>query len=275
MAIPIDRIDFGGHRRALFRPAVKALAASMAEIGLLCPISVHPVGDAYELVAGRHRIEAARSLGWTEIPAVLVDLDAVQRELAEIDENLVRQNLNALELARQTARRKELYLKLHPETAAGAKRAAGMNKALGRGNVGEIISPTFAADTAEKTGRTARAVQQDVQIAESIANDVADAIRDTPLADSKTDLLAMARLPQEDQREIVATVDLTDKSSVRTEIARRRPCPAPAPRTETTEVEATVEGFARAIANLLDVESRRRLIALIAADIKRAAISGN
>lgn len=60
-----------------------------------------------------------------------------------------------------------------------------MNKALGY-NVNETVSPTFAADTAAKTGLTPRTIQQEVQIATKIAPDVRDAIRGTPLAASSS-----------------------------------------------------------------------------------------
>lgn len=54
--------------------AVASLAASIAEVGLINPISVTPDG---RLLAGRHRYVACRSLGWKKIPATVVDLDAV------------------------------------------------------------------------------------------------------------------------------------------------------------------------------------------------------
>lgn len=86
-----------------------------------------------------------------------------------------------------------------------------MNRTLGRGNVGADSAPTFVEDTATKTGVSERTVQENVQIAESIPEDVRDAIRETPLAESKTDLLAIARLPESDQRAVVTEVNLNDK----------------------------------------------------------------
>lgn len=222
-SIPLSHIDIGSGRRAVSRPVVKELAASIREVGLLAPIAVFPVGDAFELVAGRHRVEAAKSLGWTEIDAVLVDLDDVQRQLAEIDENLVRCSMNAADTARQTARRKELYLRLHPETARGVAGARASNAAQGRGDAtADSAVASFTADTAAKTGRSVRSIREDAQIGESISDEIFEAIQDTPLADSKIDLLNLARLTDEQQRDVIADADLTDKASVRVEIEKRR-----------------------------------------------------
>ena len=216
--VHVIRVNIGQRRRTVDRQKVKGLAESITEIGLLNPITVREVGDEYTLVAGRHRLEAAKQLGWSKIPAVIVELDDVDRMLAEIDENLIRNDLSDLERSEHLAERKRLYLLKHPETAKGI--AGGKAR---QGSASEMIS--FAADSSQKIGRTVRSVEQDVQIAESIPSDVRDAIRETPLADSKTDLLEMARLPQDAQREIVQTADLTDKASVREAIAARKPAP--------------------------------------------------
>ncbi|OLB72476.1 MAG: hypothetical protein AUI16_20245 [Alphaproteobacteria bacterium 13_2_20CM_2_64_7] len=76
----LDEIQVGPrHRRDL--GDISALAASIAEVGLLHPIVVNPAG---ELIAGERRLAAAKLLGWNEIPTTIVDLDAVvRREWAE------------------------------------------------------------------------------------------------------------------------------------------------------------------------------------------------
>lgn len=265
-SVRLDHIDMGNGRRALSRPGVKELAASIQDLGLLCPVSVYPVGEAYELVAGRHRVEAVKLLGWPEITAVILDLDDVKREMAEIDENLVRSNLTALDQARQIARRKDLYLKLHPETAPVTQRGGP-----GRGNktTADSAVVSYTADTAAKTGVSERTIREDVQIGESIAPDVAEAIRDTPIEDSKTDLLAIARLPEAAQRAVVAEADLTDKASVRQAIGAHRAAPQPEPEPDvdppihTTEVQTTVDAFALAALSLFSPDECRHLITLI------------
>jgi N6-adenosine-specific RNA methylase IME4 len=78
------------HRRDM--GDVKALAASIADIGLLHPIVVLPDG---RLVAGERRLEAAKLLGWEQIPANVIDLDAVAR--GEFAENAVRKDFTLSE----------------------------------------------------------------------------------------------------------------------------------------------------------------------------------
>ena len=51
------------------------LQASLAESGLLQPITVRAAGDHFELVAGERRFRAATRLGWKAIPAIVKDFD--------------------------------------------------------------------------------------------------------------------------------------------------------------------------------------------------------
>jgi N6-adenosine-specific RNA methylase IME4 len=89
---PIGNIHVGKrHRRDM--GDVAALAASMAELGLLQPIVIRPNGI---LIAGERRLRAAKLLGWKTIPARIVDLDAVVR--GEFAENTFRKNFTPSEL---------------------------------------------------------------------------------------------------------------------------------------------------------------------------------
>ena len=90
------------------------------------------------LIAGLHRLEAARILGWTEIECTVCGLEGLQAELAEIDENVVRTALSTIEYGELLERRREIYESLYPETKAGLAQAAGMNRAIGN-NVSDIL----------------------------------------------------------------------------------------------------------------------------------------
>lgn len=128
MKVRIDEIKVNPGRRAALEHDVEELAFSISEIGLLNPITL--TGD-YTLVAGLHRLEAVKLLGWTEVECTITDLDGLTAELAELDENFARTNLSPLEIGDLYRRRKDIYEMLYPETKAGIAQAIGMNKAKG------------------------------------------------------------------------------------------------------------------------------------------------
>jgi len=90
------------HRAALDADDLNELARSIATIGLLNPITIRPLAEGYELVAGHRRYLACAQLGWTHIPATIMDdpsFGAAGAETARIVENLHRSNLTPIEEA--------------------------------------------------------------------------------------------------------------------------------------------------------------------------------
>jgi len=78
------------------------LAASIKQNGLLQPLVVRPapgLTDRFELVAGERRWRAVTRLGWTEVPALIRDVDDRAMLVLALVENLQRANLSALEEA--------------------------------------------------------------------------------------------------------------------------------------------------------------------------------
>src|SRR4051794_8955799 len=63
------------------------------------PVVVRRRADGYELIAGHRRVEAAKSLGWTEITAVVRDETDDQAYLLTLVENLQREDLTPREEA--------------------------------------------------------------------------------------------------------------------------------------------------------------------------------
>ena len=189
--IPIEQIVIGKRRRSADRGKVDDLAASIVEIGLINPITVTP---DHRLIAGLHRLEAMRVLGWPAVPAIVQDLDPLDAELTEIDENLIRADLSVLERGEHLRRRNEIIVE------------KGMRRDVGRypESNGETVSPLkTTSDIAREIGLSERSAQQGMQIARDIPPDVRDAIRDTDLADSTTQLLKLARMEPDEQRQIV------------------------------------------------------------------------
>ena len=88
-------------RRTFDPQELQELEASLRANGLLNPVTVRPAktGGGYELIAGERRIRAAARIGWTEIPAVVKEIDDRALLTLALVENLQRADLNPIEEA--------------------------------------------------------------------------------------------------------------------------------------------------------------------------------
>lgn len=80
--------------------ALKELAVSIKEHGIIQPIIVRNVNGKYEIIAGERRYKASALAGMTKIPAIIRDLDDKESSKVALLENLQRKNLNPIEEAR-------------------------------------------------------------------------------------------------------------------------------------------------------------------------------
>ena len=192
MKIKINNIKINPGRREATLKASEEMTQSIAAVGLLNPITLDQNNT---LVAGLHRLEAAKLLGWTEIECSVIGMNGLQAELAEIDENIVRTRLTRQELGEQLLRRKDIYEMLHPETKQGMRNGQTAKNA----NLASLETKSFAQDTAEKTGMSKRAVSRLLQIANNLS---ADAKRIVQANDMTQDTaLKLSRLPYKQQAE--------------------------------------------------------------------------
>lgn len=79
--------------------ALRALADSIKEKGVLQPLLVRRQGDKYELIAGERRWRASKLAGLSELPVVIKDLSDKEVLEAALVENILRENLSAIEEA--------------------------------------------------------------------------------------------------------------------------------------------------------------------------------
>src|SRR3984885_15888322 len=101
LTLPIDKISANPVQpRTMFRAdRLEELAASIRANGIIQPLIVRRVGEAYQIVAGERRWRAARLAGFTEVPVIVQDIaDPQMLELALI-ENIQREYLNPIETA--------------------------------------------------------------------------------------------------------------------------------------------------------------------------------
>jgi len=219
MMLSINEIQIGKRLRGLREAAVTELMESINRLGLRTPITVssRPAKRegggmdtvAFDLVAGQHRLEACKRLGWEEIEASIVQMSDDERELWEIDENLCRAEFSELERGEHLARRKTLYEAMHPQTKRGANREPS-------GQFGQTVAPRFSEDTAEKTGTADTTIRRAIRRVVKIDEKVRDRIRDNPeIADSGVELDALASLDTQQQREAVSLVENGKAAGIR------------------------------------------------------------
>lgn len=87
-------------REVFDEKALKELAVSIKEHGVIQPIIVRNVNGKYEIIAGERRYKASALAGLTRIPAIIRDLDDKESSKVALLENLQRKNLNPIEEAR-------------------------------------------------------------------------------------------------------------------------------------------------------------------------------
>lgn len=234
-------------KRAVDPGAVADLVDSIKIGGLHTPIRVRLVhkynsgvrSERWELIAGRHRVEAAKILGWTRIPANVTDIDDNRAELAMIDENLMRKDLEPADLVYQTDRRKDVYERIFPETVHGAT-GRGRDKSRNNCDSNEGAD-RFTLATAKATGRSERSVQMAARIGKKL-KDKAPLLVGTTL-NSITELDALAGLDEKLREHVIERAlrgeDVSAKQ-VAKEIQKAKPKKSK-PTLEKPEVEESAE----------------------------------
>jgi ParB family chromosome partitioning protein len=99
--IPIERIQHNPYqpRKEFDADEMTGLCESIKGVGLLQPLVVRRFGEQYQLVAGERRLRAAQSVGLTEVPVRVVNLNDQQLVEAALVENIQRSDLNPIEKA--------------------------------------------------------------------------------------------------------------------------------------------------------------------------------
>ena len=94
MKISVDDIKVSERLRQLDNSKVAELVESIRLIGLLQPIVIDTDNN---LLAGNHRLQAIKNLGYEKIECKQINLTEQKNKLVEIDENLIHNDLSVIE----------------------------------------------------------------------------------------------------------------------------------------------------------------------------------
>lgn len=185
--IEINKIKITRRMRRTDEARIQDLAESIRGVGLLHPVSLAKKGDDYFLLSGLHRIESFRLLGKTTIPATVRASNDLTDQLIEVEENLVRSELNAIQTAEHIVKREQLLVDL------GRKAVVGNNQYT----EGMVTNE----DLARQMGYTRRSYQYKRSVA-NINQEAKDILSETKFADNLMDMVKLQKEADHIQLEI-------------------------------------------------------------------------
>jgi ParB family transcriptional regulator, chromosome partitioning protein len=179
--IAIKDIKVFGGRRSVQSDKVRLIADSMNKIGLKTPITVKKCKTGVRLVAGLHRLKAAKLLGWKKIDAIQMSGSKTDAGLWEDSENLHRAEMKVLERSVKINRWRRHFLKV-----AKAAQVAGPG--------GRQPNDAAISVTAKKLGFTRDEISRAKLIA-GITPKVQAKLPEYGLDNDQAALLAIAKAP--------------------------------------------------------------------------------
>lgn len=99
--VPVEEIVPGPlqPRQHFSREGLEELRDSIAQHGVLQPLTVRQKGERFELIAGERRLRAARMAGLHEVPCIIMDVDMESSGIIALIENIQRRDLDFVEEA--------------------------------------------------------------------------------------------------------------------------------------------------------------------------------
>ncbi len=207
--IPHDKILVPERLRAVEEDHAFMIAQSIARIGLLNPVTVRQTPRAerpYTLVAGAHRLRGNELAGRVEIEAAIVKADMADAQMVEIEENVFRNELSALDRAVFVQRYRELWEDKH-----GWNKGGRPNEKTSA-NIAEVSEDSaqgqFFARVSTRMGLSRRAVEYAQYVAKRLSPELRRRLRGTEAADNQSILIKLAKLQPERQAAIALALGM-------------------------------------------------------------------
>ena len=198
--VPVAAVSVEERMRQVDEVKVLELMQSYEEVGVINPISVD---EELVLIAGAHRLEAAKNLGWETIEAKVFNEDDLTKKLIEISENLFRNELCYVGAAEHIQERERILQSL------GKRRERGSNQ------YAEDEDRLTTDELAERIGVSNKTYRLRRQVGE-LPPEVRNALRGTEYArKSINDLLNLTRQPKEVQLRVGELVRDDPRQSLR------------------------------------------------------------
>ena len=175
--MPIDDIKYRFRLRRPKDSKIQELANSIKQVGLINPITVDANGY---LIAGWHRWNSMKLLGYKTIPVIRKETSRVYSQLIEVEENISRADIScAITYGEHMVKREELLDEL------GIRFKNGRNQHNSEG----LVTTTQLAEEYGMSNRVYRMKRQPA----SIDKEARDLLRDTKFAENLVDMVTLSK----------------------------------------------------------------------------------
>jgi ParB family chromosome partitioning protein len=173
---------------------VSELEKSIKTLGLIAPLVI---SSDNVILAGARRYQALLNLGFEETPVMLVDGNALEKELVSIDENLVRKDLTKIEMESHLRRAKEIYQKLFPVSEIVDEKKNSIEENSNKIEIESLPAEKFLVMVSEKTGLSPKQIHEAINRDEFSSEEVKEARLKGELSIGQTN--EIVKLKKEDQ----------------------------------------------------------------------------
>ena len=196
--VAINKIKVKEHFRKIDLARVDDLVKSILAVGLINPIVIN---RNFELIAGNHRLQAYREIGFNHIECRVLNLLDLEKQLLRCDENLIRLDLNVIERAEHLSERDELLISL------GRRAKVGDNQY--RGSPGSQTTKSLAKDLG-----ISRSKYYEIKSIYKIEAGVREILKQTDVANNLSALMLIQKqeilIQSEVAKRIIAGCNLRD-----------------------------------------------------------------
>ena len=153
------------HRSKIDGSRIKELAQSISEVGMINPIQVKKINGKYEIIAGERRYLACKEIGIKKLKCEVVEKNEGETEEIKLAENIMREDLNPIELAKAIIVAQQKF-KVHLIKIAKAlgKTTVWIEKKINLLGLPQEIQDAIAEKLiAEKTGVELARIDEDIE----------------------------------------------------------------------------------------------------------------
>jgi ParB family chromosome partitioning protein len=177
---------------------VGELEKSIKTLGLIAPLVV---SNDNVILAGARRYQALLNLGFEETPVMVIDGNALEKELVSIDENLVRKDLTKIEMESHLRRAKEIYQELFPVSEKIVKKTNDIEGTAVETEIEALPAEKFLVMVSEKTGLSPKQIHEAINRDEFSSKEVKEARIKGELSIGQTN--EIVKLKKEDQTKAI------------------------------------------------------------------------